>query len=125
MIGPAQLERDVVRARAQAVVAVELRQRVAEAHLLELVDGARREPVAARLLARECLALDDDDVVAGACEPVGRGRAGGTAADDEDVVRRVVLPADGVAIRVEGWLRALGDGHEVGLGGMPARTSRS
>ena len=90
---------------------------VAEAHLLELVHCPWCEPVSARLLARERLALDHDDVVSGPCEPVGGGCARGPATDDEDVARvRVSLPAgDGVAILVEGWLRALGDGHEVWL----------
>src|SRR3954451_19449571 len=86
MVGPSQLERYVVRTRSQAVVAVVLRQRVAEAHLLELMDGARSEPVAARLLARECLALGHACVVPRPGEPVRGGRARGTAADDEDVV---------------------------------------
>ena len=59
---------------------------LAEAHLVELVHGPRRQPVAAGLLARERLALDDDDVVAGLGQPVAGGRAGRATADDEDVV---------------------------------------
>ena len=71
----------------QAVVAVELGELVAEAHLVELVHGARRQAVAARLLARERLALDDGDVVAVPGQPVAGGGAGRAAADDEYVGR--------------------------------------
>ena len=38
---------------AQAVVAVVAGERIGEAHVVELFDGPRREPVTARLLAGE------------------------------------------------------------------------
>ena len=67
---PLQLQLAAHARGAQAVVPVELGELVAEAHLVQLVDGSRREPVAARLLARERLALDDRDVVAVLGQPV-------------------------------------------------------
>jgi hypothetical protein len=67
---------------------VERQQLVAEAHLLELVDGAGREAVAAGLLARERLALDDGDVVALLGQPVAGGGARRSGADDEHLGRQ-------------------------------------
>ena len=58
--------------RPQALVAVEVLEPLREAHLVELVHRSRGEPVAARLLAGERLLLDDQDVVAGPSQPVGR-----------------------------------------------------
>ncbi len=55
MIGPPQLERDAVGAGPQAVVTMELRERLAEPHLLELVHRPWCEPVSARLLAGNVL----------------------------------------------------------------------
>ena len=56
--------RDAVGDGAEAVVAVEARELVGEAHLVELVDGPGREAVTAGLDAREALLLDDHHVVA-------------------------------------------------------------
>ena len=64
VLGPRELERHAVRDRAQAVEAEELRERLGEAHVVELADGPRREAVAAGLLAREALLLDDEHAVA-------------------------------------------------------------
>ena len=51
-------------------------------HLLELVDRARSEAVAAGLRPRVVLFLDDEHVYARAGEPVGRGGSGWPAPDD-------------------------------------------
>jgi hypothetical protein len=63
---------------------MEVLRREIEAHLLELVDGARGEAVTAGLGSRELLAVDDEDVVAIASQPVGGGAATGSAADYEN-----------------------------------------
>ena len=60
-------------------------RRGVDAHVLERLDPARGEPVAADLLAREGGLLEDDDVEPGAGEPVGGAGAGRAGADDEDV----------------------------------------
>ena len=87
VLRPLELERDAVGDGAQAVEAMVVAgDRVLEAHVGELLDGARRQPVAARLVARERLALDDHDVVAGFGEPVRGGRARRATPDDEHVV---------------------------------------
>ena len=80
---PLQLELAAGPGRPQPAVAVEPGEPVGEAHLVELVHRPRREAVAARLVARERLALDDRDVVAVAGEPVRRRGAGRATADDE------------------------------------------
>ena len=121
MVGPLQLERDAVRAGAQAVVAVEPRERRAKTHLFELVHGSRRQSVAARLLPRVRLALEDDDLVSCSGQPIGRRRSGRATADDHYVVCH---PAG---------LPSLSRGGDVpsvmatssGSGGRPASTSRS
>jgi hypothetical protein len=57
-----------------------------DAHVVERLDGARGQPVAADLLAGQPGLLQDDDVEAGAGEvPRGRG-ARRTGADDDHVV---------------------------------------
>ena len=55
-----------------------------ETELLEDPQGARRQPVAAALVARERRLVDERDVATGAGEHDGGGRAGRPAADDED-----------------------------------------
>ncbi len=86
MLGPLELERDAVRERAEAVEAVEVRESLAEAHVVELPHRSGREPVAARLLARERLLLDEEDIVTRRREPVrGRGARRATA-DHEHLV---------------------------------------
>src|SRR5687768_2030818 len=85
MLRPLQLELAAHRRRAQPVEAVELLQVVLEPHLVELEHGARRQPVAARLLPRERLSFDDRDAVPVAGEPVGGGCSRWTPADDQDV----------------------------------------
>ena len=64
VLGPGQLEGDAVGDRPQPVEALELRERVGETHVVELADRPRSQPVAARLLAREALLLDDEHAVA-------------------------------------------------------------
>ena len=85
MARPLQLELPAHPGGPQPVVAVEPLEPAGQAHLVELVHGARGEPVAARLLAGERLALDHRDVVAAPGEPVAGGGAGRPAADDEHV----------------------------------------
>ena len=85
--GPLQLQLAAHARGAQALVAVVALELRAEPHVDELLDGPWCEPVAARLLAGERLALDDRDVVTVAGQPVCGGRAGGTATDDEDIGR--------------------------------------
>ena len=69
---PLQLELTSHARGAQPVVLVELGELIAEPHFVQLVHGARCQPVAARLLARERLAFDDGDLMAVPGEPVGR-----------------------------------------------------
>ena len=49
-----------------------VRKLVGKAHFVELADRAWRQSVAAGLDPREMLLFDDDDIVAGFCEPKGR-----------------------------------------------------
>ena len=56
-----------------------------DAHVGERLDPARREPVAADLLARERGLLEDGDVETGLRQVPGGARAGRTGAHDEDV----------------------------------------
>ena len=60
-----------MRRRPQSGVSVVLLELVGEAHFVQLVDGPRRQAVAAGLLPREYLALDDSHLVAVPSEPVG------------------------------------------------------
>ena len=85
VLGPAHLERVAERERPQPVVAVVLGERVGQAHVVELFDGPRGEPVAAGLLPRVVLALDHDDVMAGFGQPVRGGCSRRPPTDDEDV----------------------------------------
>ena len=62
-------------------------QPVGQAQLAELRDRTRREPVAARLVAREDRRIDQDRVEPGPRAPRRGGRAGRAGADDEDVGR--------------------------------------
>ena len=87
MLGPGELERHAVADRAQTVEALELRERLGQAHVVELAHRPRREAVAAGLLAGEALLLDDQDPVAALGEPVAGRGARRSAADDQDVVR--------------------------------------
>jgi len=48
--------------------------------------GSSRDAATARLVARKDRAIDEQDARTRSREPVGRGRAGGAAADDRDVV---------------------------------------
>ena len=82
---PRQLQRPAVGRGPQPLEAVELLQAVGEAHVGELAHRPGREAVAAGLLPREGLALQDAHVVAGLGQPVAGGGAGGAATDDEDV----------------------------------------
>src|SRR2546423_851839 len=86
MFGPRELERDAVRDRAQTVEALEAFETLGETHVVQLAHRARREPVPAGLLAWKAL-LDDEHVPTTRREPVRRGRAARSGADDEHVVR--------------------------------------
>ena len=68
---------------AEAVVGLDLGP---EAHVDELLDRPGRQAVAAGLLTREPLALQHHHVEALQCRPVGGGRAGWSAADDDQIV---------------------------------------
>ena len=72
--------------QAEADRAVVVLERGRDAHVVELLDGAGREPVAAGLVAGEGLALEHADVAPGLGQPEAGRRAGRTASDDEDVV---------------------------------------
>src|SRR5439155_14569423 len=80
------LDRAPERDRPQPVEAVMAGQRAGEPDVLELLDRAGREAVAAGLLPRVALLLDEEHVVAGLGQPVGAGRPGRPTPDDEDVV---------------------------------------
>ena len=96
MLGPRQLERHAVGGGPQAVEAVVVGQpSSARPMSCELVHGPRREPVAARLLAGEGLALDDQHVVARLGQPVAGGRAGGPAAHHQHLVAAVGVTCTG------------------------------
>src|SRR5581483_10913554 len=92
MVGPGELERDAVRDRAEAVEALVSREPVLQPHVVELPHRARREAVAARLLAREALAFDREHASPAAREPVRRGGTRGSGADDEHVVPLAHVP---------------------------------
>src|SRR5581483_5816762 len=87
-----ELERDAVRDRAEAVEALVSREPVLQPHVVELPHRARREAVAARLLAREALAFDREHAPPAAREPVRRGGTRGSGADDEHVVPLAHVP---------------------------------
>src|SRR5690606_38653308 len=85
MLGPLQLEHDrVAGVRAEPVYAVEAGDVEVEAHLAELEDRPRREPVAAGLVAGVFLPLDEGPVVAGASQPIGGRRSRRAGADYEE-----------------------------------------
>ena len=86
VLRPGELEGLAVGDGAQAVDAVVAGERVREPHVMELLHGPGREPVAAGLLAREPLAFDEDDVEAVLGRPVRRRRARRPAPDDQQVV---------------------------------------
>ena len=86
MRGPLKFEFASVRGGAQALVTMELRQFVGEAHVTELFDRAGCEAVAAGLLAWEGLLVDHHHVETVAGQPVARRRAGRTGSDHQDVV---------------------------------------
>ena len=99
VLRPGHLEGDAVGDAAQAVVAVVVGgDLLLEPHGPELGDRPRREAVAAGLLPRERLLLDDHHVAPGPAEPVPGRRAGRPAADDEDVV--AVRRGHGVSLPV-------------------------
>ena len=89
MLGPGELHLTTEADRAEPSVAMPRggHERL-EAHVGELADGPRRQAVAAGLLPRQRLLLDDDDVPARVGEPVRATRAARTGADDDDVVDR-------------------------------------
>jgi hypothetical protein len=62
------------------------RERIGQAHVGQLFHGSGRERIAAGLVARKRASLNNDDIVALRCEPVGRGSTGGAATYDEHVV---------------------------------------
>jgi hypothetical protein len=72
--------------RPQPVVAQVLGEGLGQAEVVELADRPGREAVATRLLPGEALALDDEHPATALGQPVGGRRAGGPAADDQDVV---------------------------------------
>src|SRR5262249_47581881 len=63
-------------------------QRLTESHVLELMHRPRRQTVAARLVARERLALDHAHRLPGPAEPIRGRRPCGPTTDDEHVVTR-------------------------------------
>src|SRR5213083_1720070 len=102
---------------------MEPRQPGAETHLLELVHGARREPVTARLLSRVRLALEHDHVVSRARQPI-RGRGSGrTSTDDEYVGERRHLTGLPSLSSGGAWPSVIATSS--GSGATPLRTSRS
>ena len=85
VLGPRELERDAVRDRPQTVEALEADEPIGETHVVQLADGARREPVAAGLLARKVLLLDREDRMTTRREPIGGRRARRSRAHDQHV----------------------------------------
>ena len=83
---PRQFEGDPVRDRPQPLEALELRERPGETHVVELPHGPRGEPIAAGLLAREALLLDDEHPPSPLREPERGGGARRARADHENVV---------------------------------------
>jgi hypothetical protein len=63
-------------------------------HLVEHAEAAQRgvgvgdQPVAADLVAREDMLVDENDIAPGLGQPLRAGTAGGAGADDEDVAGR-------------------------------------
>ena len=84
---PLELELPTHARRPQAVVAVEALELVAEAHVVELLDGPRGQAVAARLLAGNVLRSTIVTSWPWRANQYAGGRAGGPATDDEDVGR--------------------------------------
>ncbi len=115
MLGPRELEGDAVRDRPQPVEALEVDETLAQAHVVQLANRARRESVSARLLARKVLAFDDRDSPPTRREPVRRRRAGRSRTDDEHVVRFVA----------ELTVAARAHKHMITCSGGPNRSVRS
>ena len=63
-----------------------LRDLVEQAHLVEYPQRTRREPIAARLVARERAAVQQHDVESAAAQKVRRGRPTRAGADDDRVM---------------------------------------
>ena len=95
---PPQLELATHPGRPQAIVAVVPAQRCGKPHLLELVDGARGEAVAAGFLPGKRLSLDHRHVVTVLGEPVARCRTCRTAPDHENVGGEVGGVGHGVSV---------------------------
>ena len=83
-VRPGQLHGPAARNQAQALVAAPaLTFRVRQAELLDFTDGARREAVAADLLARETGFLQHGDFDAGPGQVISGGGPGGARADNQ------------------------------------------
>ena len=65
---------------------MELRQLIAESHVVDLLDGSWGEPVSTRLFPRKNLLVDDHDIKAFFGEPVSSSSSGWASADDQNVV---------------------------------------
>ena len=86
MVGPGQFPGMAVGDGPQAAEAVIGPDLGPEAHVDELLDRPGRQTVAAGLVTREALAFQHHHVEALQCRPVGGGRAGWSAADDDQIV---------------------------------------
>src|SRR5438067_5865591 len=85
-LGPLELQRLAESDRPQTGEAVMAGELFGQSHVFELAHGTRRQAVAAGLLTREALLLDEQHVVAGLGQPVGACGARGPATHDEDVM---------------------------------------
>ena len=99
-VGPLQLQGPPEGDRAQALEAVVAGQHVGQTHVVELLDRAWGEPVAAGLHPGEGLLLHHHHVVTGLGQPIRAGRSRGTTPHDEDLVARPVFQ-DAVAGAVQ------------------------
>ncbi|GAA3124411.1 hypothetical protein GCM10020001_051440 [Nonomuraea salmonea] len=82
---PVELEAQAAADDAQALVPDPAGRVDVDAHVLELLDGARGQAVAADLLAGEPGLLQEQHVEAVLREVPGGGGAGGAGADDDDI----------------------------------------
>ena len=89
--------------RSQTVEAVEVAERLFEAHVEELLHRPRREPVATGLLTGKALALDDQDAVPSLRQPVRRRRACGSGTDDQNVPLGRTVRAQAFGRRCRTW----------------------
>jgi len=105
-----------VSSRAQSVVAMELRQLIAESHVVDLFDRPRSQTIATRLFPREDPLVNHHDIKALFGEPVsGRGTRRSGAND-----QNVVVIVHGVMFMISSGLSGCGGGSTTASSDQPS-----